>query len=477
MAETHGKRPFRHPGSAFQDDGSELASPAAFPSHNGAGRAVVTPSTIEFPFCATDLSCDAEEFQAAGEGADRRAWSDRRNNTLPMQQPSVATPMPSAEAQSDHPTATDVLATLLRRLEKMLMGGGGSPVRSGEEKMADTLSPLLVYYIDDAARKLFEKHSLSGVQKSAGIVDQEEARAYLAIDALGEPLLPVKVISSSGRELGRQFGESLRQAAARLEKKVKAGIKAAGRIKGGPTKDAVAAKVLEGQPVCEITILSECIAAARAPPPRSRKRPAEPSPQPPAVDPAPSKPASKHGPMSQRSRAQAARLRDSKTAARRRHINSRCSCANFGEPYHNESAGEKSRDFVNHHIFCQMWHCYAFEIGSCEPKYIFRQDADTREQVAIELEPCDCLGDAFDEEHLCDNDNRRYVRGHVDEYGEMDRPGPRGVRCYCCGDSGRYVPLCKYRRNAASGELRGDEVYAARGEPWGEWRGDSTCPW
>ena len=49
----------------------------------------------------------------------------------------------------------------------MLMGGGGSPVRSGEEKMADTLSPLLVYYIDDAARKLFEKHSLSGVQKSA----------------------------------------------------------------------------------------------------------------------------------------------------------------------------------------------------------------------------------------------------------------------------------------------------------------------
>ena len=167
MAETHGKRPFRHPGSAFQDDGSELAAPAAFPSHNGAGRAVVTPSTIEFPFCATDLSCDAEEFQAAGEGADRRAWSDRRNNTLPMQQPSVATPMPSAEAQSDHPTATDVLATLLRRLEKMLMGGGGSPVHSGEEKMADTLSPLLVYYIDDAARKLFEKHSLSGVQKSA----------------------------------------------------------------------------------------------------------------------------------------------------------------------------------------------------------------------------------------------------------------------------------------------------------------------
>jgi hypothetical protein len=57
----------------------------------------------------------------------------------------VATPMPSAEAQSGHPTATDLLATLLRRLEKMLMGGGGSPVRSCEEKMADTLSPLLVY--------------------------------------------------------------------------------------------------------------------------------------------------------------------------------------------------------------------------------------------------------------------------------------------------------------------------------------------
>ena len=25
---------------------------------------------------------------------------------------------------------------------------------------------------------------------------------------------------------------------------------------------------------------------------------------------------------------------------------------------------------------------------------------------------------------------------YVDEYGEMDQPGPRGVRCYCCGDPG-----------------------------------------
>ena len=72
----------------------------------------------------------------------------------------------------------------------MLMGGGGSPVRSGSDKLAVAASAVLLYYIDQFANDFFVTHGLEAVQKSAGVVDREEARALLLLDALDDPLLP-----------------------------------------------------------------------------------------------------------------------------------------------------------------------------------------------------------------------------------------------------------------------------------------------
>ena len=144
---------------------------------------------------------------------------------------------------------------------------------------------MLVYYIDQAANDFFVPHSLEAVQKSAGVVDREEARALLLLqlDALGEPLLPFRELSPSDRPLGRQLGEGVRLAAGRLDKKVKAAAKAAGRTKGAVTKfkEVATAKTLAEQPDVDLAILAECIAAARSPPRNKRPVPApEPAPQP-----------------------------------------------------------------------------------------------------------------------------------------------------------------------------------------------------
>jgi hypothetical protein len=378
------------------------------------------------------------------EGADRRASSARSSHGSPSSAASQPTPLASAAAHSSPEAATSLLASLLERLERMLMAGGGAPVRSGMEKLADTPSAVLVYYIDQAANDFFDKHGVEAVQKSAGVVDREEARALLLLDALGEPLLPAQELSSSGRPCGRQLGESVRLAAGRLD------------------KAAVTAATLAAQPDVELAILAECVAVARAPP--RRKRPSTPA-EPPA------EPAPKHGPRSKRAREDGVRLRQSKTRVRKAHINSRCSCAAVGEPFHDELAGVKSRDFVEHHMFCPMWHCYSYEIGCCEPNYIY--ECIDGEEVPVEIEPCACLGDAFDElvEPRNITWNSRYMRGRFDECGWLERPGPSALKgsCWCCGFPGRYVPLCLEKRNAGTGERRGDELYFARGEEWGAW--------
>eukprot|EP00966_Prymnesium_polylepis_P330233 7385898-Prymnesium_polylepis.1 len=188
------------------------------------------------------------QAELLAEGNDRRASPTRRSSTCPALQPLTQTSDTSAASQSGELNAS----ALLEMLEKMLMGGRGAPIRSGMQRLAAELSPALVYYISEASDALFNKHGLAAVQESAGQVDREESRAYLALEALGEPLLPADEISSTGRPLGRQFGESLRVAAVRLDKKVKAAIKKASRVKGGPGKEAVTLKTLLEQPTVEI---------------------------------------------------------------------------------------------------------------------------------------------------------------------------------------------------------------------------------
>ena len=249
-------------------------------STSTAGEAVSHPQVQDDdrePGASTFESADDAEVV---EGDDRRPQGDGSTGPCAMPRLSAPTEVPSAEAQACHVAATITLAALLERLEKMLMAGTGTPAASGMLRVATGLSGALVYYVDKAANALFDKHGLEAVQKSAGVVDREEARAYLLLDALAEPLLPCKRISSSGRELGRQLGESVRQAAARQEKKVKAAVKAAGRVKGGPSKEAVTAEALQSHPV-QLELLPECIAAARAPPPRQPRPPTPEPPEPP----------------------------------------------------------------------------------------------------------------------------------------------------------------------------------------------------
>ena len=184
-------------------------------STSTAGEAVSHPQVQDDdrePGASTFESADGAEVV---EGDDRRPQGDGSTGPCAMPRLSAPTEVPSAEAQACHVAATITLAALLERLEKMLMAGAGAPAASGMLRVATGLSGALVYYVDKAANALFDKHGLEAVQKSAGVVDREEARAYLLLDALAEPLLPCKRISSSGRELGRPAARRERAASRR----------------------------------------------------------------------------------------------------------------------------------------------------------------------------------------------------------------------------------------------------------------------
>ena len=82
------------------------------------------------------LSFESTNAEQQVEGDDRRAFPTGSRVVPPSNSPSDPKPLPSAEAQSSHVAATELLAALLERLHMMLMGGGGSPVRSGSDKLA-----------------------------------------------------------------------------------------------------------------------------------------------------------------------------------------------------------------------------------------------------------------------------------------------------------------------------------------------------
>ena len=90
------------------------------------------------------LSFESTSAEQQVEGDDRRTFPTGSRVVPPSNSPSDPTPLPSAEAQSSHVAATELLAALLERLHMMLMGGGGSPVRSGADKLAVAASAVLV---------------------------------------------------------------------------------------------------------------------------------------------------------------------------------------------------------------------------------------------------------------------------------------------------------------------------------------------
>ena len=134
-------------------------------------------------------------------------------------------------------------------------------------------------------------------------------------------------------------------------------------------------------------------------------------------------------------------------------------------------ARAKSLDFVEHSMFCRMWHCYmyAYEAGASCCEVII---GDTVEEMRMFGVPCDCLADAFDFSLTPEDLNHHHVRGHTTEFGvRPDRLGKR-QRCnhldlrhwgmvgcdYCCVSpcpGGCYLTMCPDRLTH-KGEFRGD---------------------
>jgi hypothetical protein len=270
--------------AAAAGDGSpHVVAPrySSTPSTSIADGAAAMPRVAVGQCEASALAFEHSSAEQSSEGASRRASTTRSRDGEPTSRTTAQEQEPAVEAQaaqlpagaapaaeSEQPAAPLTKAASLARLKAMLMRGTGAPVASGLPAAAAKLSPELTFRIDEAANALFDEVGLAAVQASAGQIDREEARAYLVVDSLADGGGLIE------HELARDFGNNLRKAAARLDTKVKAAIKAAGRRKGGPDKEAVIVDALRGQPPMELQVP----APRRRPPP---PLPVEPTPPPP----------------------------------------------------------------------------------------------------------------------------------------------------------------------------------------------------
>lgn len=150
--------------------------------------------------------------------------------------------------------------------------------------------------------------------------------------------------------------------------------------------------------------------------------------------------------------------------------NDACSCADVGAP----APGDPG--FVEHSFLCQIYHCYAREVGCCSPHFL-------RESKGLEYAHnlmCECFEGAFAPDRICPLMARERPRvfrearlwpsaACILPSGESRGSGGRHMkRCdhvasCLCETYGTYVPTCPWRRNAASGKLRGEELAWARG--------------
>ena len=133
-----------------------------------------------------------------------------------------------------------------------------------------------------------------------------------------------------------------------------------------------------------------------------------------------------------------------------------CTCENGGLP--------SSGDDADHSMFCQLYKCYACEIGCCEGRVYAPKSKD--DPTMTWWWDCDCIEYAFDplydiggeDAELLIRSSRRHTRSHFDEHGFVDRPGGRALFCDCeCGYlGGPYVPMCPFRPHGVTGLARGD---------------------
>ena len=141
---------------------------------------------------------------------------------------------------------------------------------------------------------------------------------------------------------------------------------------------------------------------------------------------------------------------------KRPYINGVCTCEKDGVP----SASTETA----HSMFCQLYRCYAYEAGGCDGRVDPPKSKD--DPTIMTGWECECIQFAFDPDYDTGGENadllisrsRRHVRSHVDEYGLIDRPGGRALRCNCeCNYvGGPYVPMCPFRPHGVTGLARGD---------------------
>ena len=139
-------------------------------------------------------------------------------------------------------------------------------------------------------------------------------------------------------------------------------------------------------------------------------------------------------------------------------------------------------------MFCQIYHCYAFEIGCCEPQFIEEQGVD-RLWVMTKPDACICISDVFQPPSWEVDASRMRFRPWVDRYGRRpvfwDRENGSYqrvdvsdrmracTRCNeICGMPGTYVPQCMFRDDATGQPKDRRFVYEdgtlcrADGEDW-----------
>lgn len=159
---------------------------------------------------------------------------------------------------------------------------------------------------------------------------------------------------------------------------------------------------------------------------------------------------------------------DQKEKLRLRHPynNGICSCQSDGL----HSSGDDSE----HLMFCQLYKCYAHEVGCCDGRiYAAKSKHDP---TMTWWRDCECIAHAFDPDYdiggkcteILFRSARRRTRSHTDEDGLVDRPGGRALRCECgCGYvGGPYVPMCPFRPHGVTGLARGD-MYKRLRLAWG----------
>ena len=346
-----GARARRGAAATFGSADGAAASPFVSTPLEGLGRGLATPKTMEAPsgigaFIEEDVPAQGTPLGASSGLNGERSASP---SATPRSSTSLLSPALAAQADNPEPQtgceehseelAGACQADVEARVRKMVLSPEkptGTVVASGMGAAARIVTNGFVITIMKAVREVFKHRSKDEKDAMWGKVSQEESIGYVICDMLDYPEL---INAGEARELG----DISRKRGNAAELKEQSEVKDAGRRVAGAARQAAVAtarkKVLdaemEGLPLPEKASRKRTFSASVV-----RALPSAPAPS--------AEPAPKHGPTSQRAKLAGDRLKAAKTRVRRRHINARCTCAEFGEPFHNEFAGVKSREFVEH---------------------------------------------------------------------------------------------------------------------------------